>query len=264
MSCEQCGQGYVLAGEPEGTMVDGAYLHEGSNKSRAVVLLTDIFGLPLVNCKIMADRFSKELDCDVWVPDLFDGRPPMNADDMEPLMPDRAGQKIPFMNILRLIWLIVPRVHLLYASRASVVDARISTFVAKIKESRTYQKIGAVGYCFGGAAAIRIGSMDLVDSIVIAHPGSTSIAEIKAIKIPAAWECAEDDMSFKKSIRDQAEAVFDARKDKPDFVDYEFKDYPGTAHGFAARPNFALPEIVKGYNGAFAHCVEWFEKTLKV
>lgn len=73
MNCEQCGQGYVLKGEPEGTMVDGAYLSEGGNKTRAILLLTDIFGLPLVNCKIMADRFSKELDCDVWVPDLFGG-----------------------------------------------------------------------------------------------------------------------------------------------------------------------------------------------
>lgn len=62
-----------MEGEPQGTMVDGAYFIEGSNKSRAIIFLTDIFGLPLVNCKIMADRFAKELDCDVWVPDLFAG-----------------------------------------------------------------------------------------------------------------------------------------------------------------------------------------------
>lgn len=37
-----------------------------------------------------------------------------------------------------------------------------------------------------------------------------------------------DDMSFKKPLRDEAEAAFAARKDKPDFVDYEFKDYKGT------------------------------------
>lgn len=54
-------------------MKDGAYLHEGTNKFRAVFLFTDIFGLNLVNSKLMADRFSKELGCDVWVPDLFGG-----------------------------------------------------------------------------------------------------------------------------------------------------------------------------------------------
>ena len=44
-----------------------------SKKKFAIVLLTDIYGLPLGNCKLMADRFAQELGCDVWVPDLFDG-----------------------------------------------------------------------------------------------------------------------------------------------------------------------------------------------
>lgn len=73
MSCEQCVQGNIMSGEPEGTMIDGAYFHEGPNKKIAVILLTDIFGLPLVNNKLLADRFSKELQCDVWAPHYFNG-----------------------------------------------------------------------------------------------------------------------------------------------------------------------------------------------
>lgn len=42
-------------------------------------------------------------------------------------------------------------------------------------------------------------------------------------------------MSFGKKIRDDAEAVFAARKDKPDYVDYEFKDYKGTLVGPGAQ-----------------------------
>ena len=34
-------------------------------------------------------------------------------------------------------------------------------------------------------------------------------------------------MSFGKELRDQAEAVFAARKGKEDYVEYEFKDYQG-------------------------------------
>ena len=59
--------------DPEGTMVGNAYLHEGPDKSRAVVILTDVFGLPLINCKILADELSKKLSCDVCVPDMFAG-----------------------------------------------------------------------------------------------------------------------------------------------------------------------------------------------
>lgn len=89
-----------------------------------------------------------------------------------------------------------------------------------------------------------------------------------------------DDISFKKPIRDQAEAIFAARKDTPGYIDYEFKDYKGmaghipsiqapidvfagTCHGFAARPNLAIPEVVEGYKGALAQTVAWFQKTLQ-
>ena len=78
MSCEHCTQGYVLPGEPEGTIVNGAYFHAApaaadpsASPTSAVVLLTDIFGLDLKNSKIIADKLSNELGCDVWVPDLF-------------------------------------------------------------------------------------------------------------------------------------------------------------------------------------------------
>ena len=57
-------------------MVGDAYFHpapDGAPSSRAIVLLTDVFGLPLKNCKIMADEFAKRVGCDVWVPDLFAG-----------------------------------------------------------------------------------------------------------------------------------------------------------------------------------------------
>ena len=75
MSCEQCTQGHVLPGEPKGTMVGDAYFHAGPEGSpkRAIFLLTDIFGLPLKNSKLIADELSKRVECDVWVPDLFAG-----------------------------------------------------------------------------------------------------------------------------------------------------------------------------------------------
>ena len=51
---------------------------------------------------------------------------------------------------------------------------------------------------------------------------------ITPFRVPAciAYLCS-DDMAFKKPLRDQAEAIFAARKDKPEFVEYEFVDYKG-------------------------------------
>ena len=76
MTCPQCTQGYILPGEPRGTFVDGAYFSpapEGGSSTKAIVFLTDIFGLGLRNCKILADAYAKKVECDVWVPDLFAG-----------------------------------------------------------------------------------------------------------------------------------------------------------------------------------------------
>lgn len=85
-------------------------------------------------------------------------------------------------------------------------------------------------------------------------------------------------MTFKPPLRNQAEAVFAARKEKEDYVDYEFKDYKGkltsgyndssahlfvgTVHGFAARPNLGIPEVYDAYKAALDQTVAWFQKTL--
>lgn len=46
-------------------------------------------------------------------------------------------------------------------------------------------------YCFGGAIAVRIGSTDIFDSLVVLHPGGVNSAQIKKVKKPTAWVCAE-------------------------------------------------------------------------
>lgn len=68
-----------MDGEPTGVIsyIDGtkAYFAASPTGSSpfAVIILTDIFGLPLKNSKILADSFAAQLGCDVWAPDLFNG-----------------------------------------------------------------------------------------------------------------------------------------------------------------------------------------------
>jgi dienelactone hydrolase len=44
-----------------------------TDRSKAIVLLTDIFGLPLPNPRIVADHLAENVGVDVWVPDFFNG-----------------------------------------------------------------------------------------------------------------------------------------------------------------------------------------------
>lgn len=264
MSCEQCTQGSVMNSEPTGKMVGNAYLHESSSgsKTRAVVLLTDIFGLPLVNCKIIADEISTRLDCDVWIPDLFNGKPLLTPEELLPIVPVKAGERMSWWNALRFRLGILPRIHRLFAIRAAVVDPRIDAFIKKVKEDHKYEFIGAVGYCFGGAAAVRLGSKSLVDGLVVCHPGPITVDEIRAITAPVSWVCAEDDFTFPTSQRKQMEAIFEGREGENTWVEWRMEVYEGTAHGFATRPELTDPVIAEAYQGALEQTVRWFQTTL--
>jgi hypothetical protein len=74
--CKNCVSGYVLPGEPKGTIKDGAYVYSNEpdgqhqdgtpnlTEKTAIILLTDIFGLDLKNLKILADSIGERLHCD--------------------------------------------------------------------------------------------------------------------------------------------------------------------------------------------------------
>ncbi|TDL22123.1 dienelactone hydrolase endo-1-3,1,4-beta-D-glucanase [Rickenella mellea] len=267
--CEHCTQGRILPGEPTGTMQsDGSYFHpapqsaDPANSKKAIIFLTDIFGLPLKNNKLLPDQLSEALGYDVWAPDVFDGYPPVSEDQLSDGIPDVPGGAWPLWAKLKFLVMVFFAIPRLISSRPSIADERIEMFVKKLQEERKYEKLGAVGYCFGGAAAVRLGSKGLFNSIVVCHPSIISKAEISAINIPTSWVCAEEDFTFGTMLRNEAEALFAARKDKRDYVDYEFREYKGVVHGFAIRPNLGIPFIKQAFEGSFDQTVQWFKKTL--
>lgn len=89
-----------------------------------------------------------------------------------------------------------------------------------------------------------------MNSVVIAHRGRFSLDQVKAIKVPSAWICTEgpslffnsfshslvnihcfiEVMFFPDSFGAQSEAELAGRKDKPNFVEYEFKEYKGAVN----------------------------------
>ncbi|KAF8991051.1 dienelactone hydrolase endo-1,3,1,4-beta-D-glucanase [Cyathus striatus] len=265
MSCPDCFKGALLPGEPKGTInKDGSYLaaYPEGNLDRTVVLLTDIFGLPVKNCKLMADEFSQSLGCDVWVPDMFAGIPPVSLSQVT--LPDQPGTKKTFWDRVKFIFTMLKCLPWFWRSRPAVAQQRVDDFITKIKAEQGYKKVGAVGYCYGGTIAFRLAANrpKVLDAMVIAHPGPISLDYLKAISVPSSWACAEEDDSFPKEKRLKVEAILEQRKDSKDPVPYEFKDYNGTVHGFATRPNLTIPEVKAGYEGAFNQAVEWFKRYL--
>jgi len=141
-------------------MENGAYLAPApapagralsTNGSKTcIVIFTDAFGLPLKNCKIMADSVAEKLGVDVWVPDQFAGKAFLNLDDLNGLAPEIPGDKRTFLGTLQLLWLFIRRLPRFIQSRPSVCDARMSKFVKGLRNDQGYKTIGAIGYCWGG------------------------------------------------------------------------------------------------------------------
>lgn len=77
MSCPDCHKGFILPGEPKGSMIGPNYFTpargDSTQPTKAIILLTDVFGVPMANPKIVADHLAEHVGVDVWVPDLFDG-----------------------------------------------------------------------------------------------------------------------------------------------------------------------------------------------
>ncbi|KAF8632410.1 hypothetical protein AX17_004851 [Amanita inopinata Kibby_2008] len=264
MSCPDCINGGTLSGDPIGTIsTQNAYFSpapNGSPSKRAVLLLTDVFGLSLKNPKIIADHLAKRLECDVWIPDYFNGNPIFDHKALGPAGP--AGLKRTWMDWLKFLLAVVPRIPVYLQNRPSVIDAYLDKFISVIREEKGYEKIGAVGYCFGGSAAIRLAPTGYIQSVVICHPGRFSLEQAKEIKIPTAWLCAEEDAFFKDSLRDQVEALYASRKNTNEYVSYEFVIYKGTTHGFACRPDLSYEDLKQAYEKSLEDTAVWFEKTL--
>ena len=151
MSCSDCLSGNWLPGSPKGTEENGAYLAEGSNiqegtKDKAIVVLTDAFGLSISNSKIIADALAERTGFDVWVPDIFNGasytapgvgsldthpifttrtgRPPIAPEALDSFVPRHPNEKVGFWRKVGLYWTLLTHIFRFIASRSAVVDPR--------------------------------------------------------------------------------------------------------------------------------------------
>jgi len=225
--------------------------------------LTNAFGLAGNNHQLIADEIAKRLSVDVYVPDLFQGAAPFPAEKMLRYTPEEPGTPMPFIAKLWFWWVVLTNFSSALKARAGALDGTVNGFFTALKAEKTYEKIGAIGYCLGGGAAIRLAATEWIDSVVIAHPSSHSAAEVQAIRVPAAWICPEDDNRMSVAAKIEYEALLTRRKESNNNpVEYEFKTYDGTVHGFACRPNLENPKVKLAFTGALDQTVAWFGKTL--
>lgn len=108
-----------------------AYPKDNKNPEKAIVFMTDIFGL-FPNAKLLADEYANNGYLTV-IPDLFQGDQ-ISVDDM-----DSGNVDFP-------AWL--PK------HQPANVEPPLESTIKYVRETFGVKKLGAVGYCFGGKVRV--------------------------------------------------------------------------------------------------------------
>ncbi|RSL53761.1 hypothetical protein CEP51_014835 [Fusarium floridanum] len=237
-------------GKPAGTEIeyDGVTLYiskpKGLSKSNtAVVYLSDVYGLPLLENKLyvslclleartnmrrLVDSFARAGYLTI-APDIFNGDPA-----------DPNGE----FNATE------------YLSRHNPqnTDPIIEKTIKFIHNKLKIDTIAVTGYCYGGRYAFRfLAEGKGADVGFAAHPTLLQTDEVLAIQGPASLATAEIDALFNATRRSEVEALLGTTQQP-----FQVNLYSGTQHGFGVRANLSDPEQKFAKEEAFWQAVRWF------
>ncbi|KAH0839203.1 hypothetical protein AYO21_05619 [Fonsecaea monophora] len=265
-----CLSGVVHEGTPKGRedTIGGlpTYIAEPANKStsKTVVFITDIFGWKFKNVRLLADVYANAgFYC--YIPDVHEGdsidieflksiEPPLKQKEQEGLL-DKAKETVDVMATLG-PWLA--------RHRESVAEPLISGFINHVKTIPGTNKIGTIGFCWGGRYSIlqahgrKEGQIGGVDAAYACHPSLLSIpADISPVSKPTSVAVGEKDSLLDMKSVDQLREALEKTG-----VPTEVKVYKNQVHGFALRSDWSSDEDKKAMDDAAKQGIDWFNKYL--
>ncbi|PBP17662.1 dienelactone hydrolase [Diplocarpon rosae] len=212
--------------------------HQSKNNTDVAILyLSDIFGVQLINNRLLADSFARAGYL-VAEPDLFDG-------DAIPV----DGLTDPSFN--RTAW------NERHPTEA--IDAIVASTIAGLRQEYGVKRIAATGYCFGGKYVARfLAAGKGLDAGFTAHPSNVQDSEWEAIDAPLSIAYGELDASNTPTQRAAAEAIFISQN-----ATFQTSLYAGAEHGFAVRTNITDPKKAFAQESAYFQAVRWIDAWAK-
>ncbi|KAK3197079.1 hypothetical protein GRF29_1536g547565 [Pseudopithomyces chartarum] len=219
MITECCISGFQWDGTPtgkEGKIADTETYIVGNHNKVAILVVADLFGWTFTNTRLLCDAYATEADATVYLPDFFGG---------EVLNPSIIADKNRWDEFDLEGW-----------SERNAKETRWPELkaVAQILREK-YEKVGVIGYCYGGWSLFRLGSRaenGLVDCISTAHPTLLTKEEIDGIGVPVQICAPEVDNAFTPELKAYANEVIPTKG-----VPYDYQYFPGVEHAFATRGN---------------------------
>jgi len=202
----------------------------------AVLLLTDVFGLPSPDNLLLADQWAAA-GFQTYAPDYLN------------------GDAIPMDGNLT-TWIV-------NHGEAQTTPPLLA--VVKALKARGIKQIAATGYCFGGLYITRLVQNNTVTVGTMAHPSFLNVpTDFDLMKaqshVPVEINNAELDTGFTPAVALQTDAVMANGQYPPGYFRRQFD---GVAHGFAVRANASDPVQVAAKQGAFDTSLAWIKAHLK-
>ncbi|KAJ9610691.1 hypothetical protein H2200_005468 [Cladophialophora chaetospira] len=265
-----CLSGTVHDGTPQGRedTIGGiqTYIAEPNDKSTAktVVFLVDIFGWKFKNVRLLADQYAKA-GFYSYIPDVHEGdslpieflqsvEPPLKKKETDGLV-EKAKETVDVMATLG-PWLA--------KHREGVAEPIISGFINAVKTVPGTNKIGTIGFCWGGRYSIlqahgrKEGEIGGVDAAYACHPSLLSIpADLTPVTKPTSVAVGDKDSLLDMKSVDQLKEALEKTG-----APTEVKVYKDQIHGFALRSDWSSDEDKKAMDDAEKQGIEWFKKYL--
>jgi len=244
--CKNCISGVRYEGTAEGTYeeINGINTYVATPKvdypkDKAIIYLTDVFGLDLPNNLLLVDDFARN-GFKVYAPELFE-KDPVPADalstgnfDFPAWLGKHSGEHT--------------------GKRARKVIEGL-----KVQGITVY---GATGYCYGARLVFDLAFDNIIHVAVVAHPSLLKPEDldtyVQKSKVPLLINSCEEDDAFPKPVAETADKKF------ANFAPgYRRTYYEGASHGFAVRGDLSQPKVKAAKEGAFKESVEWLIKYLQ-
>lgn len=231
-----CAKAVLHVGAPTGSIKElaGINCYTTSNYSadstKFVFIFTDIFGLNLVNTKLVADTLSSKLNYPVIIMDILNNDPFVADGSMD------------FND-----WFQNHPVDL-------TVDICKKFFDNFIKIHKKIDYSAGIGYCFGAKYLSHyLTSNGLLDIGAFAHPSFVSDDELNKISKPLLLSCSEVDEIFTDDLRLQSKKILQKNK-----IHYQFDLFSNTTHGFSVRGDLTDPLVKYAAEKTIRDQIDWF------
>ncbi|KAI4709705.1 hypothetical protein J4E89_005721 [Alternaria sp. Ai002NY15] len=238
-----CLKSFDWNGTPSGheaTIANNPTYVTGSNPNAAVLIAHDALGWRFGNTRLLADHFAKEANITVYIPDFFGGE----VLDVGLL---KAGK--------------FDKLDVEGFKKRNSREIREPEIFACAKELRAngFKKIGAVGYCWGGWAILRLATEKLVDCVICAHPSLLTEADFDGVDVPIMFLQPEHDSMFPEEMRLYAfkKLVLEKKNQAVEWV-----HFPDAHHGCFTKGDEEVPGEREAMIKAKDRAVTWWREWL--